>query len=317
MERLMSKIVKLAVITGIIFSLSACSNDDLLNSTFDFDTAEEAILALIAGTDSLEGLDGLDDGGAVNISSSNSGSFLKSTGDTIQPVRIGRRIDSKSFERSVEIIGDSIAIVTSIGTISGDFIIIYLSTDTSSFDTVAKPFSMEMTRKIKLRRIGDGEIRRLNWRIVGITPVVGGTINSTLDFQSFKMISESGDSLIITDPLNTFYSWIDLPAFEPGDSVNVFLSLTNSSAFDDELVLLHHGARSRFDKGRRQLHDDGTGVDEVADDNIYSNSFPTRSTRGRMRHGFVDALDWGTVFDLDGPVNMKVWGMPYNIRHKR
>ena len=316
MERLMKTKLKMALIIGILFSLTACSNDELLNTNFDFDTAEEAILALIADTDSLEQYDGLNDGEAVNISSSTDGSLSKSAGDTIQPVRLGRRIDSKSFDRSVEIFGDSIAIVTSIGTISGDFIIIYQLTDSSSFDTLAKPFDMEMIRKIKLRRIGDGEIRRLNWRIIGITPVVGGTINSTLEFQRFEMISQSGDSLIITDPLNTYYSWTDLPEFEPGDSVNVFLSLTNSSDFDDELVLLHHGARSRLDKGRKQLHDDGIGVDEVADDNIYSNTFLSRSTRGRMRHGFVDALDWGTVFVTDEPVNMKVWGMPYHIRHR-
>jgi len=317
MKKFLRQALKSALITGILFSLSACSGDDLLNSNLDFDTAEEAILALIAGTDSLEQYEGLNDGEAVNISSSTGGNLQKTTGDTIQPIRVGRRIDSKSFERSVEIIGDSIAIVTSIGTISGDFIIIYQLTDSSAFDTLVKPFEMEMTRKIKLRRIGDGETRRLNWKIVGITPVVGGTVNSTLEFQSFEMISQSGDSLIITDPLNTFYSWTDLPEFEPGDSVNVFLSLTNSSIYNDELVLLHHGARSRFDKGRKQLLDDGTGVDEVADDNTYSNSFLSRETRGRMRHGFVDAIDWGTVFDIEGPVNMKVWGMPYNIRHRR
>lgn len=316
MERLMKQALKLVLITGILFSLSACSDDELLNSNFDFDTAEEAILAIIAATDSLEQYDGLNDGEAVNISSSTDGSLQKTAGDTIQPIRIGRRIDSKSFERSVEVIGDSIAIVTSVGTITGDFIIVYRLTDSSSIDTIAKPFEMDMTRKIKLRRVGDGEIRRLNWRITGITPVVGGTVNSTFEFQKFAMISLSGDSLIITDPLNTFYSWTDLPEFEPGDTVNVFLSLTNSSVYNNELVLLHHSARSRFDKGRRRLRDDGIGVDEVADDNTYSNSFLSRSSRGRMRHGFVDALDWGTVFDLDGPVNMKVWGMPYNIRPK-
>ncbi len=313
----MKRALKLALITGILFALSACSDDDLLNTNFDFDTAEEAILALIAGTDSLEQYDGLNDGEAVNISSSTNGSLNKTAGDTIQPVRIGRRIDSKSFERSVEIIGDTIAIVTSVGTISGDFIIVYTLTDSSSLDTIAKPFEMEMTRKIKLRRIGDGEVRRLNWRIIGITPVVGGTVNTTFEFQSFMMISLSGDSLVITDPFNTFYSWTDLPDFEPGDTVNVFLSLSNSSAYEDELVLLHHGARSRLDKGRRQLLDDGTGIDAVPDDNTYSNSFRSRETRGRMRHGFVDAIDWGTVFDIDGPVNMKVWGIPYQIRHRR
>ncbi|MCH8299852.1 MAG: hypothetical protein IIC39_04855, partial [Candidatus Marinimicrobia bacterium] len=55
--------------------LTACSEDDVLN--YDFDTVEEAILSIIAGTDSLERLDGLDDGGAVDIGSYSGGGLGK------------------------------------------------------------------------------------------------------------------------------------------------------------------------------------------------------------------------------------------------
>ena len=293
--------------------VTACSEDDVLN--YDFDTVEEAILSIITGTDSLERLDGLDDGGAVDIGNFSAGGLGKITADTLSPIRIGRRIDSTSFERSVEIFGDTIAIVTSIATITGDFIIVaFIPPDTSSVDTFVKPFSMEMTRRIKLRRVGSGEVRRLNWRIVGVTPVIGGTIPSTIDFLEFSMISTSGDTLKITDPLHTFIDWRELPAFEPGDTVTVFLTLTNSSSFDAELVLMHHGARSSIDKGRKRLFDDGTHSDEVADDNVYTGTFLSRATRGRMRNGFIDAIDWGTVFDPKGDVNTKVMGLPYMIR---
>ncbi|MCH8306224.1 MAG: hypothetical protein IIB94_13985, partial [Candidatus Marinimicrobia bacterium] len=149
--------------------LTACSEDDVLN--YDFDTVEEAILSIIAGTDSLERLDGLDDGGAVDIGSYSGGGLGKTAADTLNPIKIGRRIDSTSFERTVEILGDTVAIVTSTATITGDFIIIaFISLDTTVIDTFIKPFNMEMIRKIKLRRIGDGEVRRLNWRIEGVTP---------------------------------------------------------------------------------------------------------------------------------------------------
>ena len=307
----MKTIFIMMISTGIF--VTACSEDDVLN--YDFDTVEEAILFIISETDSLEGLDGLDDGGAVTIVSSSGGGLGKSTADTLRPIKIGRRIDSTSFEHSVEIIGDSIAIVTSIATITGEFIIVaYILPDTISVDTFVKPFDMEMIRKIKVRRVGNGEVRRLNWRIVGVTPVIGGTIPSTIEFQNFSMIATNGDSLVITDPLNSFFNWRELPAFEPGDTVTVFLTLTNSSSFDAQMVLMHHGARSRIDKGRKRLFDDGTHADEVADDNVYTGTFLSRAVRGRMRHGFIDAIDWGTVFDPTGEVNTRVMGLPYMIR---
>ena len=306
------KMIFIMMMSAVIF-LTACSEDDLLN--YDFDTIEEAILSIITETDSLESLDGLDDGGAVTIVNFSGGGLGKSTVDTLSPIKIGRRIDSTSFERSVEIIGDSIAIVTSIATITGEFIIVaFILPDTSSVDTFVKPFNMEMVRKIKLRRVGNGEVRRLNWRIVGVTPVIGGTIPSTIEFQNFSMIATNGDSLVITDPLNSFFNWRELPAFEPGDTVTVFLTLTNSSSFDAQMVLMHHGARSRIDKGRKRLFDDGTHADEVADDNVYTGTFLSRATRGRMRHGFIDAIDWGKVFDPTGEVNTRVMGLPYMIR---
>ena len=311
MESKMKTTLIMMIFAGIF--LTACSEDDVLN--YDFDTVEEAILSIIAGTDSLERLDGLDDGGAVDIGSYSGGGLGKTAADTLNPIKIGRRIDSTSFERTVEILGDTVAIVTSTATITGDFIIIaFISLDTTVIDTFIKPFNMEMIRKIKLRRIGDGEVRRLNWRIEGVTPVIGGTIASTIEFLEFAMISESGDSLVITDPLNTFFNWRELPEFEPGDTVTVFLTLTNSSSFDAEMVLMHHGARSRIDKGRKRLFDDGTHSNEVADDNVYTGTFLSRATRGRMRNGFIDAIDWGTIFDPSGEVNTKVMGLPYMIR---
>ena len=311
MESKMKTTLIMMIFAGIF--LTACSEDDVLN--YDFDTVEEAILSIIAGTDSLERLDGLDDGGAVDIGSYSGGGLGKTAADTLNPIKIGRRIDSTSFERTVEILGDTVAIVTSTATITGDFIIIaFISLDTTVIDTFIKPFNMEMIRKIKLRRVGTGEVRRLNWRIVGVTPVIGGTIASTIEFLEFSMISTAGDSLVITDPLNTFFNWRELPEFEPGDTVTVFLTLTNSSKFDAEMVLMHHGARSRIDKGRKRLFDDGTHGDEVADDNVYTGDFRSRAIRGRMRNGFIDAIDWGTIFDPSGEVNTKVMGLPYMIR---
>lgn len=311
MDSKMKTIFIMMMFVGI--SATACSEDDILN--YDFDTVEEAILSIITGTDSLERLDGLDDGGAVDIGSFSGGGFGKITADTLSPIKIGRRIDSTSFDRSIEILGDTIAIVTSTATITGKFIIVaYILPDTSSVDTFVKSFNMEMIRKIKLRRVGEGEVRRLNWRIVGVTPVIGGTIASSIEFLEFSMISTGGDTITITDPLDTFFNWRELPAFEPGDTVTVFLTLTNSSSFDAEMVLMHHGARSRMDKGRKRLFDDGTHGDETADDNVYTGNFLSRAVRGRMRNGFIDAIDWGTVFDPDGEVNTRVMGLPYMIR---
>ena len=147
MESKMKMMLIMMMSAGIF--LTACSEDDLLN--YDFDTIEEAILSLLADTDSLESLDGLDDGGAVTILSSSGGGLGKSAADTLSPIKIGRRIDSTSFERSVEIIGDTIAIVTSTATISGEFIIVaFIPPDTISIDTFVKPFNMEMLMELKL-----------------------------------------------------------------------------------------------------------------------------------------------------------------------
>ena len=324
MDRIFMPVRIVVILFGMVFLLNACSEDalDVIDSEdaldvidYDFDTIEEAILAILADVDSLEGIDGLDDGGDVDIDYSSGGGLLKVSADTIRIIRIGRRIDSTSFERSVEIQGDSIAIVTSIGFVSGDLIIIVsTTTDTVSIDTFVKPFNFQTIRKIKLRRIGDGEIRRLNWRIIGITPLVGGSAPTTIDILSLEMISSGGDTILIDDPLNMYFSWTNLPAFEPGDTVYVYVTLTNESVFDQELVLLHHGARSRFNKGRKRLFDNGMNVDLVAGDNIYSGVFLARLVRGRMRHGFVDVIDWGTLFDAEGDINTKLLGVPYMIR---
>ncbi|MCH7495410.1 MAG: hypothetical protein IH825_04865, partial [Candidatus Marinimicrobia bacterium] len=127
-------------------------------------------------------------------------------------------------------------------------------------------------------------------------------------------ISSGGDTILVDDPLNMYFSWTNLPAFETGDTVYVFVTLTNDSEFDQELVLLHHGARSRFNKGRKRLFDNGLGVDLIAGDNVYSGVFLARLIRGRMRHAFVDVIDWGTLFDAEGAVNTKLLGVPYMIR---
>ena len=308
--------VRMAVILiGVALQLTACSEDSRDVIDYDFDTVEEAILAILADADSLEGIEGLDDGGALDIDYSSGGGLLKVSADTIRPIRIGRRIDSTSFERSVEIEGDSIVIVTSIGFVSGDLIILVsTSADTVSIDTFVKPFNFETIRKIKFRRIGDGEIRRLNWRIIGVTPLVGGSNPTTIDILKLEMISSGGDTMIVDDPLNMFFSWTNLPAFEPGDTVMVYVTLTNSIVFDQELVLLHHGARSRLNKGRKRLFDNGKRVDLIAGDNIYSGVFRARLIRGRMRHGFVVVIDWGTLFSAEGAVNTKLLGVPYMIR---
>ncbi|MCH7495887.1 MAG: hypothetical protein IH825_07350, partial [Candidatus Marinimicrobia bacterium] len=236
MDKIFIPVRMAAILFGMVFLLTACSEDVLDVIDYDFDTIEEAILAILADADSLEGIDGLDDGGEADIDYSSGDGLSKVTADTIRIIRIGRRIDSTSFERSVEIQGDSIAIVTSIGFVSGDLIILVsTSTDTVSIDTFVKPFNFETIRKIKLRRIGDGEIRRLNWRIIGVTPLVGGSAPTTIDILSLEMISSGGDTILIDDPLNTFFSWTNLPAFEPGDTVYVYVTLTNESEFDQEL----------------------------------------------------------------------------------
>ncbi|MCH7955728.1 MAG: hypothetical protein IIC40_08300, partial [Candidatus Marinimicrobia bacterium] len=73
MESKMKTIFIMMMSVGIF--VTACSEDDILN--YDFDTVEEAILSIITETDSLESLDGLDDGGAVDIGSYSGGGLGK------------------------------------------------------------------------------------------------------------------------------------------------------------------------------------------------------------------------------------------------
>lgn len=277
-----------------------------------FDADREALFQLVKDDSAVISIDGIEDAAPRPITY---GDGFDTEGDSIYPIKIGRRITGRNVDFSVSHESDTIAVGTIIRTVKGSLIII-ASTDPEHSDTVKyiKPFTQTFTRKIKFRRIRRTPFPRRNWIIDGVSLTEGVSIPTSLSFSELELISGRGEKLSFSDPLNTFLKRKDLPVFKVGDTVKVFVKVENTSGFG-EGVMLHHGARHRFQKARGRLNDVGIYPDKAAGDGIYSGFWVVRRpSRRHIFHAFIDAMDHGTIFNSDAPFNSLVWGFPYVVR---
>jgi hypothetical protein len=243
----------------------------------------------------------------------------------ITPLRWGRFVRQvvRTVERDIVLPGDSIAIVHVHKEITGVFKIRGISAAGDTVD-VEKPFVDNSDRNIIFRRFAR-ETRRfwMNWFPVATSLVDGGTIppNNLIDITKVDLFLANGDTITVTDPLNTYlrYGWrfrfqgarADVPQLDPAARIVVQATVVSSSP-DTDLVALRYGVGT-FQKRRFRMH----LISEVNNGNgtytrVYEGPFFVHFHRGFF-HAGVDAITRGTLFDDTVPYSANWWGIPYRV----
>lgn len=234
----------------------------------------------------------------------------------IKPLRWGRRIENISRSISVQVAGDT-AIATIVRTINGRLIIAAAYSDTATVpDTIIrKPFTSNVTKKVKYLRVGRGTDHSRNWRPIGITLVDGGTNTNDFGITKLEFFLPNGDSIVVTNPLQFWlhfrFRGPNIPELAGNSTVRMRLTLTSATA-DTELVVLRYGWRSNFKRRVRvpiisEVNNSGTFT------RVYERSWQVHTHRGWF-HAMVDAMSKGSLFDDAAPYSNKFWGIPYIVR---
>lgn len=313
--------LSLVAVPLLIATMMSC--DKSPTEAVDRSAEEAAIRTLVLGDVEVFHERGLDDGGA-QPPSYEAGATPKA-GDYIEPVRYGRR--GKYTLESVDITfegapgePDSLAIATVTKTFTGTFVVVAKDTDSASpeaYKVYEKPFETTVVRRAKLRRVAFTDNPLRNWRIVQVTMSKAQSVPTTVNIVSLTVEAPGQSPLVITEPLDY---WLPrhkgLPMFAPGDTVKVYVALTNSNTYPPPpgtTVLLHFGVDRGFHRARRPLNDQGLYPDQVAGDGVFSGSWVVKHDQG-LRHLVIDAIDNGTIYDDTAPYNSVQWGMVYGRR---
>ncbi|MGQ9560256.1 MAG: choice-of-anchor X domain-containing protein [Candidatus Oleimicrobiaceae bacterium] len=307
------------VTLGLLIALmSSCDK----NPTQAVDRAadEAAIRAIIAADLDVFHELGIDDAGAQAPEYDATG--LPKSGDYIEPVRYGRRGKYELESVDIQFSGvpgepDTIAIATITKTFTGTFVVAAKDTDSTTpeaYKVYEKPVRTTVVRKALLRRVAYTDNPRRNWCLVAVTMSEGVSDQTTINVASLRVEASGQEPLVITDPLEY---WRDrhqgLPVFAQGDTVKVYVALTNSNHYPPEpgtTVLVHFGVDRWWQRGRRPLNDNGVYPDMAAGDGVFSGSWVVGHGHG-LRHLVIDAIDNGTIYDDRAPYNAVCWGMVY------
>lgn len=307
----------LVLMFGLV--LMACDS-----TTEPLDNAESEITALIEAEDSLFSVTGLEDGESDSLFfDGRHGPRRPGFGGPILPWFVRREVESVERNVDVDVITTDSAVVTLTHQISGNLFIgiDQDTTDTIRVDTVwVKPFDITTTHKMQVvqgQLPPDGRphmgARHQGWRIAGMTPIVTSSANSDLTVQNitFQNIS-SGESMTVSDPLNSFFTWESTPDFQAGDSVVVTVSVTNGDNSGTTVFTQIPRPRERG-KWMLRFFDDGVAPDATADDGIYTGTW----TFGRI-HGMlpimIDILDNDLLTVQEVPYNAAMWQFPFLVR---
>jgi hypothetical protein len=293
---------------------AGCSNNP---AEPDLNADREAIKKVIESDTEMFGVTGFDDNGAQPPSYDTD--FSKIT-DYIEPLRFGRRGRPRLENVEVEFTSDTTAVVTVTHSFDGNFFI--LAKDTSDENAVATLYKKEMKnliyRKVKFKKVRDTGFDRLDWRITYVSMADGGSPETTLDLQKLVIdLPGTEDDIVVEDPLEYFFNRREgLPMLSPGDTVKVFVTVSNTNNFPPEpgeTVLLRYKMDHRILRARRKFNDSGEYPDEVAGDGTYSGYWVIGHRRG-VFHAAVDIFDNGTLYDDAAPYNSVFWAMPYRVR---
>ncbi len=296
--------VSLGFLVVIFFwGLTGCTRDVVQPE----DDPVESIQEVIASNEGLFGMQSLEDEDTLFVRERHR--RMRPGAPQILPRFLRRQVDDFSREVSVERITEDTALATITMSVTGT-VFIGVNTDPENetrADTVwRKPFTVNTGQRAKFVRLDPGEFRfRGNrdhrWQVIAATPVVGISEESDLSLDQLILRNVStGESLIITDALETFLDGESLPVFQRGDSLEVVAHMENG---DDsgEMVMakLHAGPFTGIRPLR--LEEEATG--------IYAGSFRVRAFRG-MGRLMLDLIDGDLYTAEAAPYNALFWHVP-------
>ncbi len=326
----MKKLLILFACLGLLLMIS-CEDTDQDITEGDI---EQYLMALINGDETL-GLDGLDDGGAIDGEYEDGleqEGLFKVLGDTLDPgsdlrIRFGRRITNVDRDVVFTDLENDTAIGVITRTITGDFIVFTRDTATGDTTRWIKPFVTDFTRKVRFVLTDTTTNDSTGgWRINALSIGVGVT-GSKVDISKLEFYTPDGAEPIYSyegDVTDLFIARAEIPAFQAWHAVRTEVSVTNTGPefpFNSgEAVMLHYG-RGRGHKGRRLINDMGVFGDTTALDNIFTGLWrvhgPGRHPQNdqpyqrRVFRGFVDVVDLGTLYAEDEAVHSVFWALPY------
>lgn len=279
-------------------------------------SADRAAIQSTIQQDELFNSQGLDDDGAQPPAYD---SEVTKTAAQIETIRWGRRAPLKLESVDVEFTTDTTAIATIVHSLDGKFLILAKNaTDSNAVGTLySKDMANTILRKAKLIKVRNTGNDRHDWRVIEVSGSAASSPTTTLSISELTVQGPDGTTLTITNPLSYFMSRnTGLPEYNRGDSVKVFVKLSNTNEFPPapgETVLLRHGMDHRFHRVRKPLHDDGVYPDVAAGDGIYSGVYRIGPRHG-IHHAGIDTIDNGTIYDNVAPYNALAWSLPYHVR---
>ncbi len=252
------------------------------------------------------------------------GNFGAKVAAEITPLRHGRFITSITRQVTVTIdSSDTTAVALVEKTIIGTFRIRGIN-DAGDTVTIDKPFTDSSKRQIYFKRVArDRDHYWENWRPVSASLVAGGTVapNDHVSIVEIETFLPNGDSISVTDPLNTFlrYKWIagwhmgrrDVPVFLPGQEIRTRVTVLSDSPDTDNVVLRfgydgYHKRRVKFQLLSSTDNGDGTFM------RVYERIWYANLHAGYF-HAGVEAMTRGTIRDDAAPYSVSWWGMPYRV----
>jgi hypothetical protein len=342
------KNLQLAVLggtAGLLFYLTGCTKDNVINPPVTV-TDQQALQEEVATTDSVAGFSSSDEttiddngmrapeyDGFAKLDIGDLGHLGITFGDTITPVRWGRRIFWNQVTRHYDVViapGDSSALVTITKVLPGEF---WVGVGTRTLDTVIvdsiikKPFTEVVTRKVRFIRVARTDNPLRNWVPVAITMVLGRTRPDSLKNFSLSTleIEHIGHfDTTYTDPLNTWFRLGlfrgSVPHFRVGDSVRVRVTL-NSSDDSAEIAHLRYGIAGDGAERRRTLMHlvsttGGPGNYTRVYQRVFISRLPSILPLGILAARFnavVDVMSWSSIYVADAPFTNEFWGTPYIV----
>ena len=236
----------------------------------------------------------------------------------IFPVKVGRKITSVTRTFTINEISDTTAEGNLVIVFTGN-LLIGVTKDTSIrvIDTViTKPFVTTVERNVKFVKVANTANPQLNWRIAASSVTKGGTNSPNIYIKSIKAYLPSGDSVIIADPLNYYFShglgrMKEMPSLPMNRDVTLVVEIHSSYAAEDFVSLTFGGGQGPMHqriKGKFTLvSDDGLG------NKVYSQKFHTRPVMGHS-HTVIDAMPAQVIKDDSAPVESSAWGFPYIVK---
>lgn len=242
---------------------------------------------------------------------------LGKTTSEIFPVKVGRKITSVTRTFTVTQLTDTTAEGNLVLVFTGNLLIgVTKDTSVKSIDTViSKPFVTTAERNIQFVKIANSNYPRLNWRISASSLTKGGTNSANIFIKSITVKLPSGDSILITDPLNYYLShglgrMKQIPTISKNQDVTVVVEVYSAYNTEDFITSTfgadNHGMY-RSKKKFTLVSADGLG------NKVYSQTFRAGSPMGFFCT-VIDAMPAQVIKDDAAPVESSAWGFPYKVK---